>query len=610
MCGIAGFIDFTLASEEANRIIEAMLQSIAHRGPDARGTYFDNGVMLGHNRLSIIDLSSEGNQPMEYFDAVIIFNGELYNYIEIKDSLTKKGYVFTTKSDTEVVLAAWRAYGKDCVKEFIGMWAFALWDKKEKILFCSRDRFGIKPFYYLNGNQKFYFGSEYKALKKSPEFSYDINLDQVRRGLQLGWVCYNDESYFKNLKSLPAACNLIYKNGEIAIEKYWSLDLNKKSLLSFDEKKEMFSDLFKESIFFHMRSDVEIAICLSGGIDSSALSGMMATLYPQKDFRSFSIFYEGADAVDERPFINAVAEKFSNIKLNLYQPNQEEIIELFSKILYASDVPATGSSFISHYYLIEKINKEKIKVVLDGQGSDEYLAGYMHSMYRYFADEISGLRIGGFIKDFKSHVKNQEMNSSDAMNVFGKSILSAYANEQQLYSFEFKHYYPSVLKYRSEEVPFNLDSLPANKLNSFLYHLLTTSSLPTILHYVDRMTMAHSVESRVPFLDHRMVELAFTFSNEDKISGSVTKYILREALKKLLPEKVYNRKDKKGFVTPGEVNWLRKPLRNLLDIDFSNFEYWNKELVQKLISDYLAGNNKNAKLVWRIATLNYWLKNI
>ena len=610
MCGIAGFIDSSFSNDKADVLLEQMLESIAHRGPDARGKWCNSSVALGQNRLAIIDLSADGNQPMFYEDYVLVFNGEIYNYIEVKAELIKKGYEFKTSSDSEVILVAYKEWGAACVNYFVGMWAIVIYEKTTGKLFVSRDRFGIKPLYYIQSGDKFYFGSEYKPLKLSPLFTNDLNLNQVYRGLQLGWITYHDETYFTKIIQLPAACNLTFHNGTVSVNKYWDVDLNKSFDGNFEEKKQAFKDLFKDSIYLHMRSDVEIAICLSGGLDSSALSSYMTTLYPEKKFKSYSIYYDGKNEVDERPFINAVNEKYPNILLNLYKPEQDEIINLFSKILYASDVPATASSFISHYYLVEQIHKQGIKVVMDGQGSDEYLAGYMHSMYRYFADELINFQLGRFASDFKIHVKNQHKGIGGAIDLFGKSFLSSMLSEQQLYSFEYNNYFPNVLNRKTKEVPFKLDSRPTSKLNSFLYSLLTASSLPSILHYVDRMTMAHSIESRVPFLDHRLIELAFSFSNSDKINKSVSKYILRESLKDILPEKVYNRKDKKGFVTPGETNWLRKPLRHLLDIDYSNFEHWNKEATQKIIADYLAGNNKNAKLVWRIATLNYWIKNI
>ena len=610
MCGISGFIDSTLKKDEAEKIISRMLESISHRGPDARDFWIEMPVALGHNRLSIIDLSKDGNQPMHFFDCTITYNGEIYNYIEVREQLRAEGYSFQTQSDTEVILAAYHAYGRECVNKFVGMWAFALWDKKKQELFCSRDRFGIKPFYYILDGGRFYFGSEYKALKQTPIFSNDLNLDQVSRGLQLGWVCYEDETYYSKLKALPAAHNLIYKNGKIEIERYWELNNTVNENVGFEEQKELLFELLSKSISIHMRSDVEIAICLSGGIDSSILTALVAKIYPEKTFSSYSIYYDGPNEVDERPFINEVINKYSSIKPKYLKPSNEEVLNRFHDIIDKVEIPATGSSNISHYYLIEKIHKDNIKVVIDGQGADEYFAGYMHSMYRYNADCIKSLSFGKLFSNIIRSSGYQNDNTKKLFESLGKSALSLFLNEMKLYSFEYKNYYPFVSKKGRNNIPFKLKTPNHyNCLNSFLYNLLFTSSLPTILHYVDRMTMAHSVESRVPFLDHRLIEFAFTLKNDLKISKGVTKYLLRESFKDILPEKIYNRRDKKGFVTPGEINWLRGPMKNLLDIDYNRLDFLEKEKVKNIIDGYKKGENKNSKLVWRLATLNYWIKN-
>ena len=220
MCGIAGIIDPTLSRDQGEVLLTKMLESIRHRGPDNSSQWIDMPVLLGHNRLSIIDLSDDANQPMEFDDLMIVYNGEVYNYLEIKDDLIKKGYRFRTKSDTEVVLAAYKEWGGECVKRFVGMWAFAIWDKTRRELFCSRDRFGIKPFYFIHAGDKFYFGSEYKPLKFSPLFDSKFNYGQISRGLFLPMASYQDETYFECLKILPPRTNLIFKNGTISLSEY------------------------------------------------------------------------------------------------------------------------------------------------------------------------------------------------------------------------------------------------------------------------------------------------------------------------------------------------------------------------------------------------------
>ncbi len=607
MCGIAGFIDPQLSADKGLDLVHAMLESIVYRGPDARGTYNDDSTWLGHNRLSIIDLSEAANQPMHFGDLVIVFNGEIYNYLEIKARLVKEGITFISQSDTEVILAAYVKWGSDCVNQFVGMWAFVIWDKKKKTLFASRDRFGIKPFYYIVNGPRFYFGSEYKPLKLSPLFSNDLNLEQVSRGLQMGWVCYHDETYFEKIKALPAAHNLTIKDGSITIERYWDVVTGKYSYLSKEEKTNQFFDLFKDSINLHLRSDVTVGSCLSGGLDSSAIVSMVQELNPGIKYKSFSIYYEGKGDVDERPFIKEVINKYPAIEPYYYSPSEAEINEHFHHALYHADVPSTGSSFMSQYFLMKLIGDHKIKVVLDGQGSDEYLGGYMHTFYRIIADYLRG---GKIYKAISTTADICKQTGNAFLPHLGKSVLSTLMNEQSLYGLEYKKYYPFLSKIPSSPVPFNMSTVDGNRTDNFLYQLLFSTSLPSLLHYEDRNSMAYSIESRVPFLDHRLVEFAFSLATEDKVNGIVTKDILRNSLGGILPEAVKNRKDKKGFVTPGENKWLRGPLMHLMKDDFNSLDFLDTKKINHLISDYKNKvNNKNTALTWRVAVLNYWIKN-
>jgi len=605
MCGIAGFIDPTLTQDESRNTLGKMLNSIAHRGPDARDTFVEMPLALGHNRLSIIDLSAEGNQPMTYFDAVIIFNGEIYNYIEVREELKKNGYIFNTQSDTEVILGAYRAYGTECVNHFMGMWAFALWDLKTKKLFCSRDRFGIKPFYYLHEGDRFYFGSEYKALKESPLFNSKLNMAQVSRGLQLGWTCYHDETYYDKLKSLPASHNLIFSDGKASITKYWDIDTSKGSTSSEEEKRNTFISLFDRSIRQHMRSDVEIGGCLSGGLDSSAIASSIATDFPDLDFKTFTIYYEGKDSVDERPFVSEVLTKYPSLDPYYFTPTDDDIANSFDKALYHADVPIAGSSPVSQYFVMKLAADKKIKVVVDGQGADEMLGGYMHSFYRRIGGLLRQLNMSEAMKEWSSHASMQDMNFTKSSDVLLKSILVSGMNEQQLYETEYKNYFPFLSK--DKKVNFRLDDVGGTTLNRFLYHLTFTTSLPSLLQYEDRNSMAFSIESRVPFLDHRLAEFIFSLNDKDKINRGVTKKILRDAMSRILPEKITNRKDKKGFVTPGEVKWLRGPLKFLMDDNNLKIDFLEMRKVRSVFDEFRKGNNRHANLVWRIAVLNYWL---
>ncbi|MBL7929802.1 MAG: asparagine synthase (glutamine-hydrolyzing) [Bacteroidia bacterium] len=611
MCGIAGFADETITLEDGLRLLNKMLEATAHRGPDARGSFVDFPVFLGHNRLSIIDLSEEANQPFHYRDVSIVYNGEVYNYVELREELKKYGFEFKTQSDTEVILASYHQWGADCVTKFVGMWSFVIYDHRKKILFASRDRFGIKPFYYLHSGKQFFFGSEYKTLKASPLFSNDINTCQVMRGLQLGWISYHDETYFSKLKALPAAHHLTFEieTGNLSVTPYWDMETGRYSHLSFEEKREKFLELFTESVSIHLRSDVQVASCLSGGLDSSAIVSMVQKLHPDREYHAFSVYYEGEGDVDERPFIREVINQYPAVIPHYFTPSQNEIEEHFHHALFYADVPCTGSSFISQYFLMKLIGEHKIKVVLDGQGSDEYLAGYMHTHYRIAADYLRALKFGKALSHTASVGRSLNLTTSQQIIHFSKSILSVFNDEQSLYGIEFRNYFPFMCNERCTPSPFLLKYVKGNRVDNFLYHLMFKTSLPSLLHFEDRNSMAFSVESRVPFLDHRLVEFAFRLRTEEKMNGTVSKYIMRKALSGILPKAIEERKDKKGFVTPGEVKWLRGPLKHLLETGFEHAGFIDKPKADKIIARFRKGDNKHAALVWRLATLNYFLKN-
>jgi asparagine synthase (glutamine-hydrolysing) len=613
MCGIAGIIFPGVDKDQSLALLDRMLVSIAHRGPDARGTFWANGIALGHNRLSIIDLSHEADQPMHYQGNTLVFNGEIYNYLEIREQLIEKGYAFHTKSDTEVVMASYLEWGTECVKRFVGMWAFSLYDSLSQTVFVSRDRFGIKPFYYIQQRNSFSFASEIKALRSAPGFSNDVNVDQVGRGLQMGWTSYADETYFSCVKALPAAHNLtvtVSPDGVPLLSqwRYWDIETGGQDSSSFPGKAEMFRDLFSTSIALHMRADVPVATCLSGGLDSSAIVSEVQSQHPGVAYKSFSIYYDGDGEVDERPFIREVIGKYPAIDAYYKKPSDAEVAEEFHRALYHADVPATGSSFISQYFLMKLISENGIRVVLDGQGSDEYLGGYMHSYYRLIADMLRGARFSDALSLTGKVSSNLGLNSNGKLSHFGKSILTGMRSEQSLYELEYRHYYPFLLSEKPKIPPFRLADPQGTHLDKFLYNLIFTTSLPSLLQYEDRNSMAFSIESRVPFLDHRLVEFAFSLTNEDRIKGLETKRILRHALKEVLPEAIARRRDKKGFVTPGETKWMRGPLAFLGEIRYENLPFLDRKVVEGIMDRHRKGDNSISTLAWRIGTLNYWMQ--
>jgi asparagine synthase (glutamine-hydrolysing) len=607
MCGIAGFINSRFNEDAKRELTQKMLFTITHRGPEASSVYTDDVVALGHNRLKIIDLSDSANQPFEYDDVVLIFNGEIYNYIEIKEELLKKGYTFRTQGDSEVICAAYKHWGESCVKYFVGMWAFALWDKPKKKLFCSRDRFGIKPFYYFQFGEGFYFGSEYKALKEVPVFKKELNIEQFNRGLQLSWAVYKDETYYTMLKSLLPGHNLVWQNRKLTLTKYWDIDFTQPaSKLGWSEKKGKFYNLFKDSVALHSRSDVQNGTCLSGGLDSSAIASMYSTLFPESKIKSFSVYYE--NDVDERPFVREVINKYPNIQPHYFSPTLQQVEDNFHRAAFHSDVPLLGSSFISQYFLMQLAKSEGVTVALDGQGSDEYLGGYLHSFYRLIGQDFRALKFKKGMRLLDAHVQMENFSKEKRKDILKKSAFCAVSDENRVYNME----YVPLSKFTKNDGVEDIDfpTVTGDKFNNFLYHLLMNSTLQTLLHYEDRNSMAFSLESRVPFLDHRLVEFAFTLNRQDKINDKAeTKYILRESLRSILPKAIADRKDKKGFVTPGEVQWLNGPLKFLLDVDYDSFDWLRADKLKQVVEQYKKGDTSNAKFVWRLACADYWLKN-
>jgi len=607
MCGIHGFIDKKLTAEQRNLTIQKMVNATLHRGPDSSHFECFDATALGHNRLSIIDLSEGGKQPFTIDEFTIVFNGEIYNYKEIREELKTLGYSFHSDSDTEVLLRAYIHWGKAAISKFLGMWAFAIWNNKTKQLLCSRDRFGIKPFYYINEGGRFYFASEVKSLKASPVFSNDINIDQLSRSLQMGWIGYGEETTYAKVKQLEPGTLLHIDGEQLQFERYWNYPTIAENLTD-DALFAKYEELFLDSLKMHLRSDVQLGATLSGGIDSSSIVTSIIEAFGIHDLKTFSIFYEGENSVDERPFIQEIEKKYAGkFHANYYSPDVSSVADEFDRIAYHCDFPLLGSSPISQYFIMKEISKQGIKVILSGQGADDYLGGYMHSYYRFYAEMFQKLRWLRGLKEMGRQKKYQQLNNSDMMKVLMKAGLSVLFSETKLYQLEYSKYYPNLFNTDSKNT-IQLKNPGYGKMNNFHYHLMKTTSLPTLLHYEDRNSMAFSIESRVPFLDHRLVELGITSNADTKIRNGYTKAILREAMVKYLPEAIYKRTDKKGFVTPGEVKWLRGDLSHLLDIDFNRIPNLNKSLVNSELEKFRKGDNSNASLIWRLASINHWVK--
>jgi asparagine synthase (glutamine-hydrolysing) len=611
MCGIVGIVDQRSGASDLVDVGARMLEIQGHRGPDHRGTWCAAPVFLGHNRLSIIDLSEASHQPMTWDDLTITFNGEIYNYLELRTELERDGHVFHTSGDTEVILHAYRRWGPQSVERFIGMWAFAIWDAAAKELFCSRDRFGIKPFHYVFRDGRFAFASEIKGLRVTPLVRGGLNEAQVARGLYLGWMHHWDETYFSDIKALPASHNLVWKDGAIRIWSYADVNTQVTNAASFDENAQTFREIFTDSIRLTSRRDVPMGVCLSGGLDSTSIAGTLAASTDEHHIRTFTAYYTGTGNVDERPYIDHLLKRYPQIEPSYVSPMDDDVAHALERIVWIMDAPLPSSSYISQYFVMQLAAANGVKVVLDGQGSDEIMGGYMHSMYRVVADHIRAGRFGAAYTEVNAHASRQGYGMRRRLDVLAKSLLAAARDEQALYDLEFARTSPWIMSQPAGAYPITLGLPSGPRLNAFLHNLLRVTLLPTLLHTEDLNSMAFSIESRVPFLDHRLVDFCFSLPNEHKIHLGETKRVLRAGMRGIVPDAILDRKDKTGFITPGHIAWLRGALSHLLDGDWKELDgYVALPELRTILSAYRAGDNRNALFVWRLAMLRAFIRSL
>ena len=626
MCGIFGIVNLS-DNININKLKEVS-KVLQHRGPDDEGHFLassvrnsgqsykgdfsplslvlphissaecNSDIALLHRRLSIIDLSDSGHQPMCYADRYwITLNGEIYNYPEIKEELVKKGYNFKSTSDTEVVLAAYMEWGEECVNKFNGMWAFAIWDRKINSFFLSRDRFGVKPLYYYYTKSIFIFCSEIKGIRCYLDGSLSLDVKQVLRFLDRGEYMEgeSEDSFFEGVKQLMPGNNLVLENNNLKVHKYYNLKIlpNRNSL---PDNIESLRNLFGESIKYRLRSDVEVGACLSGGIDSSSIVSYGTSLF-NKNFNTFSATWPGEN-IDESFYIDKVNKKW-NFSAHTFNPDLTDLLSTIDKEIWHQEMPLSGSSLLAQWFVMEQAKKANIKVLLDGQGADEVLAGYPHYIPAYINDLFVNLRW----RELYSH------NSELSINGFGP----LYATKAQLYNLLIRKNYAPFFPIRpilSNEYINTKKYIAPSRFNSLAelqkYEIEKNTLLP-LLHIEDRNSMAHSIESRLPFLDYRMVEFCINIPAEQKIRGANTKFILREAMKSFLPPEVYNRRDKIGFATPLEGKYFSYGREfNEFAIGYiKKSAFWNMNLINK---DYL-NNNTPPNNLFALYTLARFIDN-
>jgi len=564
MCGIAGIISKNTSSINEG-ILKKMTDAIAHRGPDGEGFWINknNCVGFGHRRLSIIDLTNAGAQPMHYHDRyTIIHNGEIYNYIELKEQLSKLGYTFQSQSDTEVILAAYDKYKEACLQHFDGMFAFAIWDEKEQTLFCARDRFGEKPFHYSFDETQFSFASEAKALWTSG-IEKKTNYPLLLNYLVLGYTetaADHTITFFQNIFSLPAAHYLSfnYREFTFTISRYWDCDKETKISMSEEDAIEKFNQLFTASIKRRLRSDVTLGISLSGGLDSSSIIASINKIQGTNSLQTFSAVFPGFEK-DESKYIQSVTEKF-NLKNYSVTPTADDLIKSLEKLCYHQEIPFTSSSIFAQYKVFELAKQQNVKVLLDGQGADEILAGY-NKYIHWYLQELLAARNLKFNKEKRALKKNK---ISFTWNI--KNYVAAWFPAQATYQLE-KRETKKLLHFPDITNDFKNAYLDKQsilkpivfKLNDALYFSTFQSGLEELLRYADRNSMAHGREVRLPFLNHELVQFIFSLPSHFKIHNGYTKWLLRKSMENNLPESIVWRKEKIGFEPP-QKNWMENIL--------------------------------------------------
>ena len=549
MCGISGIINKNGSKVEQNEI-QKINDLIAHRGPNDEGFYFEKNFVFGHRRLSILDLSSDGHQPMHYLKRyVITYNGEVYNYLEIKEELLKDGYIFHSHTDTEVILASYDKWGEECVSRFNGMWAFAIYDKEKEIIFCSRDRFGIKPFYYTEVDGKFVFGSEIKQLLEFYAERY-VNKKILMDYLIIGYENHTNETFFENISKLEQSHNLIYdlKTNNFEIKRYYDL---KKEEMKLDENSsiEAYSSKLIDAITLRLRSDVKVGTCLSGGLDSSSIAAIASNIYNSKASDRFTAIHAKSSqkSSDESLFAQEVADN-CNLDLSIIEPTQDEFINSIDEVIYTQEEPFGGPSIFMQYFVMKKSKEIGCTVLLDGQGGDETLVGYE----RYYPAYLMSLGFLDFIKGFFDSSKNSKLTKKELLAYF------IYFTKSKIRIKRLKNKNKFIKKEYFDLASFDIVEKNANSyLNLFeLQHEeIFHTQMPHLLRYEDRNSMRHSIETRLPFIDFRVVETVLSIDNKYKIKDGWTKYILRKTVDKILPNSIVWRKNKFGFEAPTK-SWL------------------------------------------------------
>lgn len=560
MCGIAAVIETNGGSPDLG-MLKRMTNSLFHRGPDDEGVYLDGSVGLGFRRLAIIDMSADSHQPMVSDDQglVIVFNGEIYNYIELREELLGYGHIFRTRGDTEVLLHAYLQWGKDCLRRLNGMWAFLIHDRRRRIVFGSRDRFGVKPLYYFKTPQQILFASEIKGIRVSGVYGSDndIHWPAAAKFLLSGELDSSPCSFYEGIQQIPAGSMFeLRMDGEMRLERYWNL-LDAETSHANDPYR-TYEDLFEDAVKLRMRSDVPVGVCLSGGLDSSSIICEMARLSSSK-VQAFSYM---AEEFDESRYIQDTVAQ-TGAALDLVDMSRLNLWTSLTDVLKFHDEPVHSINVVIGFKLMQLAASKGVKVVLNGQGADETAAGYSSYFNEYWASLIRRTLLIVAWREMSAYAAAHNVSKARLCKEAGLRAVATTVASWPLYRIAKDMIAPKraaasgwfdtdfVMAYQPVR-----ERLAPRSLNEVLRYAVEHSPLPLYLRVEDRNSMGNSVESRLPFMDYRLVSFLFSMPDEYKLRGEWNKYIQRRALTGKIPESVRMRVDKMGFPVPLK-KWMR-----------------------------------------------------
>ena len=645
MCGIAGIYRLDGGAVDVNYMVEAT-HLMRHRGPDGEGYLllntssgahslrngsdtpsnishpmvtepvpFSPDLVLAHRRLAIIDLSPGGHEPITVPDERLwlTFNGEIYNYLELREELKAKGYTFHTESDAEVLLQAYDAWGVECLDRFVGMFAFAIWDQEHRRLFCARDRFGVKPFYYTATQGQFAFASEIKALRPIAPAAYTPDMDQLFWFLHYGGIYNPPYSFFKGVRELPGGYYLLVENGAVGDPvKWWDVDLERaRATYNYNDPEGEFLRLMRESVKLRLRSDVPVGTCLSGGLDSSTIVALATEQLNGKQMNSFSSVY-AVRGFDEGRYVDIVANRYNTIQ-HVTSPSTEGFLSLMERITWHQDIPTVATGVYSQNFVM-KLAHGNVTVLLDGQGADELLAGYLSAVMFHLSSlrRRDPLRWIGEEAAFMAEAYPRFFSHFNAREMAYRLYQYATIGRQPAHVLKAEY---QARAHEREHMKIGRSLKGADDLNQHLYQQVVRDSIPQLLHYEDRNSMAYSIEARVPFLDHRLVEFALGVPGDLKVKGPVTKWFMRRALRGILPDEVVNRRDKLGYPTPfGQ--WLRtdkkmqSEVRQYLFDRVLQREWYDRPRIERMWDLHVRKLRNYNQVIYSMITAEQWLSQV